>query len=59
MYYHLKEIIPELEGLFRFNKAGDAVGRFTSREVEVRAVVESQFIAKRMYAEKLGYSVGE
>lgn len=58
MYYHLKEIIPELEGVFRFNKAGEAVGRFASREVEVRAVVESQFLAKRLYAEKLGYSVG-
>lgn len=58
MYYHLKEIIPELEGVFRFNKAGEAIGRFTSKEVEVRALVESQFIAKRMYAEKLGYIVG-
>ncbi|KAG0712892.1 Xylulose kinase [Chionoecetes opilio] len=58
MYYHLKEIIPELEGVFRFNKAGEAVGRFASREVEVRSVIESQFIAKRMYAEKLGYSLG-
>lgn len=59
MYYHLKEITPELEGVFRFNKAGEAAGRFASKEVEVRAVVEAQFLAKRVYAEKLGYSVGE
>ncbi|XP_050729183.1 xylulose kinase-like isoform X2 [Eriocheir sinensis] len=58
MYYHLKEITPELEGVFRFNKAGEAAGRFASKEVEVRAVVEAQFLAKRVYAEKLGYSVG-
>lgn len=30
-----------------------------SQEVEVRAVIEGQFLSRRMYAENLGYSLGE
>ncbi|XP_069179446.1 xylulose kinase-like [Procambarus clarkii] len=58
IYYHMREITPDLEGVFRFNKADDAVSRFTSREVEVRALVEGQLVAKRVYAEKLGFNIG-
>ncbi|XP_037801691.1 xylulose kinase-like [Penaeus monodon] len=58
MYYDKKEITPELEGMFRFNKADEPVSRFTSREVEVRALVEGQFVAKRVHAENLGFSIG-
>lgn len=58
MYYDQKEITPELEGVFRFNKADEPVSRFTSREVEVRALVEGQFVAKRVHAENLGFSIG-
>ncbi|XP_068209917.1 xylulose kinase-like [Palaemon carinicauda] len=58
MYYHKREITPELEGIYRFNKADEAVSRYTSREVEVRALVEGQFVAKRVHAENLGYNTG-
>ncbi|MCL4124730.1 UNVERIFIED_CONTAM: hypothetical protein GTU68_050016 [Idotea baltica] len=57
MYFFAREITPDLEGVFRFNKSGDPVERFTSSEVEVRAVVEGQFLAKRMYVQKLGMDV--
>nr|XP_053635683.1 xylulose kinase-like [Cherax quadricarinatus] len=58
IYYYMREITPNLEGVFRYNKADDLVSRFTSREVEVRALVEGQLIAKRVYAEKLGFNIG-
>ena len=59
MYYHLREIIPDLQGSFRFNKGDESVSRFTSREVEVRALIEGQFIAKRVHAENLGLKTGK
>ncbi|KAK7084821.1 hypothetical protein SK128_003813 [Halocaridina rubra] len=58
MYYHIREITPEIEGVHRFNKANESVSRYTSREVEVRALIEGQFIAKRLHAENLGFSTG-
>lgn len=58
MYYHIREITPDLEGLYRFNKSDETVTRFTSSEVEVRALVEGQFIAKRVHAENLGFHTG-
>lgn len=59
MYYDMREIIPDLQGVYRYNKADESVSRFTSREVEVRALIEGQFIAKRVYAEKLGFNTGK
>ena len=59
MYYHKREITPELEGIYRFNKADESVSRYTSREVEVRALVEGQLIAKRVHSENLGFNTGE
>lgn len=58
MYFDLKEILPPVAaGDFKFNKSGERVGKF-SQEVEVRAVVEGQFLAKRVHAERLGFTVG-
>ncbi|KAG7169488.1 xylulose kinase-like [Homarus americanus] len=57
IYYFMREIIPDLEGVFRYNKADESVSRFTSREVEVRALIEGQLLAKRVYAEKLGFHI--
>ncbi|KAJ8947058.1 hypothetical protein NQ318_019952 [Aromia moschata] len=57
LYYDAHEILPFLQGDFRFNKSGP-VAKFTSLEVEVRAVIEGQFIAKRAYAEDFGFEVG-
>lgn len=59
MYYHLPEITPGVEGVYRFNKADESVTRFASNEVEVRALIEGQFLAKRVHAERLGFVTGE
>ncbi|XP_047105155.1 xylulose kinase-like isoform X2 [Schistocerca piceifrons] len=58
LYFDAQEIIPFVQGDFRYNKAGDRVSRFSSKEVEVRAAIEGQFIARRAHAEDLGLSVG-
>lgn len=58
LYFDEQEIIPFLIGDYRFNKAGDRVTKFTSLEVEVRALIEGQFIAKRAYAEDIGFKIG-
>lgn len=58
LYYDKQEIIPFLCGDYRFNKAGDKVIKFTSLEVEVRALIEGQFIAKRAFAEDIGFNLG-
>lgn len=59
MYYYIREITPDLEGVFRFNKLDEQVSRFTSKEVEVRALVEGQFLARRMYAQKIGLNISK
>lgn len=58
LYFDEQEIIPFLIGDYRFNKAGERVTKFTSLEVEVRALIEGQFIAKRAYAEDIGFKIG-
>lgn len=58
LYYDVQEILPFLKGDFRYNKT-QRVTKFTSLEVEVRACVEGQFIAKRAYAEDFGFKVGK
>ncbi|CAG2056155.1 unnamed protein product [Timema podura] len=57
LYFDVQEIIPFVKGDHRFNKANDRVHRFTSMEVEVRALVEGQFLAKRAHAEDLGFNI--
>lgn len=49
---------PFLLGDFRYNKAKDKVTKFSSLEVEVRALIEGQFIAKRAHAEDFGFKIG-
>jgi xylulokinase len=59
MYYDYPEITPQnLKGEFRFNKAGDKVIKFASVDVEVRALIEGQFMAKRLHIEKMGFKIG-
>lgn len=57
LYYDVQEILPFLKGDFRYSKT-QKVPKFTSLEVEVRACIEGQFIAKRAYAEDFGLKVG-
>ncbi|XP_050960553.1 xylulose kinase isoform X1 [Labeo rohita] len=56
MYFDVMEITPPAAGVHRFNAAGQRVASF-EREVEIRALIEGQFLAKRVHAEKLGYKI--
>ncbi|XP_055928953.1 xylulose kinase-like isoform X1 [Argiope bruennichi] len=56
MFFDLMEILPTVIGDFRFNKNNESVQRF-SKEVEVRALVEGQFLAKRVHAEDFGFKI--
>ena len=55
-YFDLLEIHPLVAGDFRFNKFDERVARF-SKEVEVRACVEGQFMRLRAHAQDLGYTI--
>ncbi|KAM6101322.1 xylulose kinase isoform 1-T1 [Theristicus caerulescens] len=55
-YFDVMEITPEAVGIHRFNRDNKKVSGFP-KEVEVRALIEGQFMAKRIHAEKLGYKV--
>lgn len=57
LYYDVEEILPFLKGDYRYNKT-QSVSKFSSLEVEVRACVEGQFLAKRAYAEDYGLAIG-
>ena len=59
MYYDYTEITPHnRKGDFRYNKLNEKVGKFASQEVEARALIEGQFMAKRLHLEKIGYKIG-
>ncbi|XP_006890713.1 PREDICTED: xylulose kinase [Elephantulus edwardii] len=55
-YFDVMEITPEIVGRHRFNAEGQEVSAFP-RDVEIRALIEGQFMAKRIHAEGLGYRV--
>nr|XP_032634443.1 xylulose kinase isoform X6 [Chelonoidis abingdonii] len=55
-YFDVIEITPEAVGIHRFNRDNDKVPYFP-KEVEIRALIEGQFMAKRIHAEKLGYKI--
>ncbi|KAJ7322140.1 hypothetical protein JRQ81_018427 [Phrynocephalus forsythii] len=55
-YFDVMEIIPSAVGIHRFNRHGDRMPAFP-KETEVRALIEGQFLAKRIHAEKLGYGI--
>ncbi|KAM6170343.1 xylulose kinase isoform 2-T2 [Rhynchocyon petersi] len=55
-YFDVMEITPEIMGRHRFNSESHEVSAFP-RDVEVRALIEGQFMAKRIHAEGLGYRV--
>ncbi|XP_020281760.1 xylulose kinase [Pseudomyrmex gracilis] len=58
LYFDMQEILPFVVGDYRYNKANDEISRYSSKEVEVRALVEGQFVAKRAYAEDFGFVIG-
>ncbi|XP_010223547.1 PREDICTED: xylulose kinase-like, partial [Tinamus guttatus] len=57
-YFDVMEITPEAVGIHRFNRDNQKVSNFP-KEVEIRALIEGQFMAKRIHAEKLGYKVSK
>ncbi|XP_055519830.1 xylulose kinase isoform X3 [Leucoraja erinacea] len=57
-YFDVMEITPAAIGVHRFNDRNLKVSNF-SEETEIRAVIEGQMLAKRSYAEKLGYKVSK
>lgn len=59
LYYDKQEIIPFLYGDYRYNKVGERIMKFSSLEVEVRALIEGQFIAKRAHAEDFGLHINK
>ena len=58
LYFDYPEITPHnVQGDFRFNKDNDKVVKFASKEVEARALIEGQFMAKRLHIEKMGFKI--
>ncbi|KAM9333835.1 xylulose kinase isoform 2-T2 [Pholidichthys leucotaenia] len=55
-YFDVMEITPSVVGVHRFNCDDEEVSLF-GPQVEVRALVEGQFLSKRLHAERLGYSI--
>ncbi|NWX83908.1 XYLB kinase, partial [Nothoprocta pentlandii] len=58
-YFDVMEITPEAVGIHRFNRDNQKVVSDFPKEVEIRALIEGQFMAKRIHAEKLGYKVSK
>lgn len=56
VYFDVMEITPPAAGVHRFNAEGQRVSWF-EQDVEIRALLEGQFLAKRVHAEKLGYKI--
>ncbi|KAK2548131.1 Xylulose kinase [Acropora cervicornis] len=57
IYFQVTEITPFAVGVHRFDEKGEKIESFP-KHVEIRALVEGQFMAKRAHAEALGYSLG-
>jgi xylulokinase len=55
LYLDQVEIRPRVSGDFRFNRFDQPVARF-SKEVEVRACVEGQFVRLRAHAQQMGFA---
>ncbi|XP_047468038.1 xylulose kinase [Mugil cephalus] len=55
-YFDTMEITPSAVGVHRFDSNNSEVSSL-SPEVEVRALVEGQFLSRRLHAERLGYSI--
>lgn len=55
-YFDVMEILPAAVGVHRFDAHNNEVSSFPAH-TEVRALVEGQFLSKRLHAERLGYSI--
>lgn len=59
LYFDSQEIIPWALGEHRYDEDDKPIPKFQSPEIEIRALVEGQFIAKRAHAEDIGFAIGE
>ncbi|XP_068593208.1 xylulose kinase isoform X2 [Cebidichthys violaceus] len=57
-YFDSMEITPPAVGVHLFDSDDNKVSSL-SPQVEVRALVEGQFLSRRLHAERLGYSISE
>ncbi|XP_075941362.1 xylulose kinase isoform X3 [Anarhichas minor] len=57
-YFDSMEITPPAVGVHLFDPDDNQVSSL-SPQVEVRALVEGQFLSRRLHAERLGYSISE
>lgn len=55
-YFDTMEITPPAVGVHRFDADDNQVSSFSPQQ-EVRALVEGQFLSRRLHAERLGYSI--
>lgn len=55
-YFDTMEITPPAVGVYRFDCDDKQVSSFSPQQ-EVRALVEGQFLSRRLHAERLGYSI--
>ena len=58
IYFDQQEITPKMQGTFRFDASGNPIDHFEESATEVRAIIEGQFLAKRVHAERLGFNIG-
>jgi len=58
IYMDEQEITPKIHGIFRYDGSDKKIECFEESATEVRALVESQFLAKRVHAEHLGFNIG-
>ncbi|XP_065804917.1 xylulose kinase [Labrus bergylta] len=56
LYFDTMEITPPAVGVHRFDGDDNEVSSL-SPQVEVRALVEGQFLSRRLHGERLGYSI--
>ncbi|XP_074641993.1 xylulose kinase-like [Tubulanus polymorphus] len=56
IYHIVQEITPNSVGVYRYNSNDKEVSSFP-KDVEVRAVIEGQFLAKRIHAENKGFDI--
>lgn len=58
IFLYDQEIQPRAQGIWCFDASGRRVDQFESEAVQVRALVEGQFLARRLHAERLGVRFG-
>ena len=58
MFFDEEEITPKIRGYHRFDAQGQKLERFENSAIEIRALIEGQFLAKRVHAERLGFTFG-